>query len=108
MSDGFDQRLDGIETKYKLESEQKFRAVAKRNKLLGRWAAGLMGLGDDKVEAYVMDVVKSDFEEAGHEDVFRKVKGDLEASSANISDDELRAKMAEFYGQACKDIAKEG
>ena len=108
MSDGFDQRLDGFETKYKLEEEQKFRAVARRNKLLGRWAAGLMGLGDDKVEGYVMDVVKSDFEEAGHEDVFRKVKGDLDAAGQNVSDEELRSKMEELYGQACKEISEEG
>ena len=106
MSSGFEQREEGFETQFKLEQEQKFRATARRNKMLGRWAAGLMGLADDKVEAYAMDVVKSDFEEAGDEDVVRKVKADLEAAGASVSDEELRAKMQEFYGQACKEISE--
>ena len=106
MSSGFEQREEGFETQFKLEQEQKFRATARRNKMLGHWAAGLMGLADDKVEAYVMDVVKSDFEEAGDEDVVRKVKADLEAAGAGVSDEELRAKMQEFYGQACKEISE--
>ncbi len=108
MSSGFDQREEGFEAQFKIGQEQKFRATARRNKMLGHWAAGLMGLADDKVEAYVMQVVKSDFEETGDDDVLRKVKGDLESAGTSISDEELRAKMDELYAQACKEISEEG
>ena len=108
MSQGFERRQDGFEKKYKLEQEQQFRAAARRNKKLGRWAAEQMGLVGEDVDAYIMEVVKSDFEEAGDDDVFRKVKADLEAKEIKVSDEDLRARMDGFLADACREIAEEG
>ena len=108
MSDGFERRQDGFETKYKLQEEQKFRASARRNKLLGQWAGKRMGLADADLDAYVMEVVRSDFEEAGDDDVFRKVKGDFETKGHPIADEELRETMDRLYEEACRTIAEEG
>ncbi|MCH2145265.1 MAG: DUF1476 domain-containing protein [Phycisphaerales bacterium] len=108
MSSGFDQREEGFETQFKLEQEQKFRATARRNKMLGRWAAERMSLPAEEVDAYVMDVVKSDFEEAGDEDVLRKVMSDLEAKGVPVSAEELRKVMDDFYLEACKEVSQEG
>lgn len=108
MSEGFERRQDGYETKYKLEQEQQFRAAARRNKKLGRWAAELMGLAGEDVDAYVMEVIKSDFEEAGDNDVFRKVKSDFAAKDIEVSDEELRTKMDRFLEDASREIAEDG
>ena len=108
MSQGFDRRQDGFEKKYKLEQEQQFRASARRNKKLGRWAAERMGIAEDDIDAYVIEVVRSDFEEAGDDDVFRKVKGDLEAKGQGVSDAELRTTMDRLFEDACREIAEEG
>jgi hypothetical protein len=88
----FDDRENAFENKFAHDAEMQFRAEARCNKLLGLWAAGLMGLEGDAAADYAKEVVKSDFEEAGHEDVYRKVSGDLgdKADEATI-----RAKMQE-------------
>ncbi len=89
----FDDRENAFESKFAHDSEMQFRAEARRNKLVGLWAAGLMGKSGDDAAAYAMEVVSADFEEAGIEDVVRKVAGDLgEKASAEV----IRAKMAEF------------
>ncbi|HHB80925.1 MAG TPA: DUF1476 domain-containing protein [Aliiroseovarius sp.] len=95
----FDDRESTFENKFAHDEEMQFKAAARANKLLGLWAAELLGKQGDDAEAYASEVVKSDFEEAGHEDVFRKVSGDLgdKADEATI-----RAKMAE-----CTVTAKE-
>ena len=108
MSEGFERRQDGYETKYKLEQEQQFRAAARRNKKLGRWAAEQMGLAEEDVDAYVMEVIKSDFEEAGDDDVFRKVKSDFAAKDIEVSDEVLRTKMDRFLEDASREIAEDG
>lgn len=108
MSEGFNRRQDGYEAKYKLEQEQQFRAAARRNKKLGRWAAEQMGLVGEDVDAYMVEVVKSDFEEAGDDDVFRKVKADLATKDIEVSDEDLRARMDRFLEEACREIAEEG
>ena len=89
----FDDREKAFESKFAHDSEMQFRAEARRNKLVGLWAAGLIGLSDDAARAYAMDVVNADFEEAGTEDVVRKVAGDLGAKS---SADEVRRKLVEL------------
>ena len=89
----FDERESAFENKFAHDEEMKFKAEARRNKLLGLWAAGLMGKSGDAAEAYAREVIHADFEEAGHEDVVRKVKGDL---GDKASEDEIRAKMAEY------------
>ena len=84
----FDDRERAFETKYARDQEMQFRIVARRNRLLGQWAANLMGLSQAEADAYASDVIRADFEEAGDEDVIRKVLGDL--TSAGIECDEAR------------------
>ena len=93
----FDDRESAFENKFAHDAEMQFRAEARRNKLLGLWAAELLGKSGDEASAYATEVVKSDFEEAGDEDVFRKVSGDLGSS---VSETELRAKMSELMAVA--------
>lgn len=93
----FDDRENAFEAKYAHDAEMQFKADARRNKLLGLWAAELMGKTGDDALAYAKEVVKSDFEEAGHEDVYRKVSGDL---GDKASEAEIRAKMSELMAQA--------
>ncbi|GAB1362744.1 DUF1476 domain-containing protein [Rhodobacter sp.] len=89
----FDDRENAFEAKFAHDGEMQFKAEARRNKLLGLWAADLMGKSGDEAAAYAMEVVSADFEEAGTEDVVRKVAGDLGGKS---SADAVRAKMAEL------------
>ncbi|KAJ04711.1 DUF1476 domain-containing protein [Sulfitobacter mediterraneus] len=100
----FDNRENAFENKFAHDAEMQFKADARRNKLLGLWAAGLMGKSGAEAEAYAKEVVKSDFEEAGHEDVYRKVAGDLgdKADEATI-----RAKMASCLVEAKAQIMAE-
>ena len=93
----FDDRENAFENKFAHDAEMQFKADARRNKLVGLWAAELMGKTGDDAENYAKEVIKSDFEEAGHEDVYRKLSGDLgdKADEATI-----RAKMTECMAQA--------
>ena len=93
----FDERENAFENKFAHDAEMQFKAEARRNKLLGLWAAELMGKSGDEAETYAKDVVKSDFEEAGDDDVLRKVSGDLDGKA---SDDDIRAKMSELMAIA--------
>ena len=100
----FDDRENAFEAKYAHDAEMQFKADARRNKLLGLWAAELLGKTGEDAAAYTREVIKSDFEEAGHEDVFRKVSGDLgdKADEATI-----RAKMAELLVEAQNQVMSE-
>ena len=100
----FDDRENAFENKYAHDAEMQFKADARRNKLLGLWAADLMGKTGDDAAEYAKEVVKSDFEEAGDEDVYRKVSGDLgdRADEATI-----RAKMAELMVEAKAQLMQE-
>ena len=89
----FDDREHAFEAKYALDSEMQFRAEARRNKLAGLWAAELLGKTGEAAQAYAMSVVASDFEEAGIEDVVRKLAADLGTAA---SADQIRAKLAEL------------
>ena len=104
----FDKREEGFEKKFAHDEELKFKAYARRNKLLGLWAAEHMGLSAEHAKEYAAEVVASDFEEAGDEDVFRKVSADLKAKGASVSDDMLRKKMAELTATAREQILSEG
>jgi len=101
---GISDREKAFENKFAHDQELRFKAEARRNKLVGLWAAGLLGKADP--DAYAKEVVAADFEEAGDEDVIRKVKADLTAGGVSITDEELRAKMVEFLGQAIEQIQK--
>lgn len=93
----FDDRENAFENKFAHDAEMQFRAEARRNKLVGLWAADLMGKSGDDASAYAIEVVNADFEEAGIEDVVRKVAADL---GDKASADTIRAKMAEMLGVA--------
>ena len=85
----FDDRERAFETKFAHDEEMKFRIVARRNRLLGEWAARQMGLSEAEAETYAKDVIRSDFEEAGEHDVIRKVLGDLTAAGVDIDEDKV-------------------
>ncbi|MBI6628408.1 DUF1476 domain-containing protein [Pontibaca salina] len=100
----FDERKKAFENKYAHDEEMLFKATARRNKLVGLWAAELLGKSDDEAAEYAKEVVRSDFEEAGHEDVVRKVAADL-GSKADA--DTIRAKMDELLPVAKAQIMEE-
>jgi hypothetical protein len=104
----FEDRQKGQEAKFAFDAEKKFKAEARRNKLVGIWAAELLGLTGAEANAYAAEVVAADFEEAGDEDVFRKVSGDLKAKGLSVSDDVIRQKMASLVHTANEQIAAEG
>ncbi|MBX3529815.1 MAG: DUF1476 domain-containing protein [Rhizobiaceae bacterium] len=97
-------RQDGFEKKFAHDEETRFKATARRNKLLGLWAAGLMGKSGDAAEAYAKDVVKADFAEVGDEDVFRKVRSDFDSAGVTQSDHQIRRQMEDLMVQAVEQI----
>ena len=103
----FDDRERGFEKKFALDQEQEFKAAARRNRALGKWAAGLMGLEGKHVDDYAQAVVKSDLELPGDEDVLRKVFEDLKGSGVSVTEGDVRMKMAELMAQA-REEAKAG
>jgi hypothetical protein len=103
----FDDREKGYESKFALDQEQEFKAMARRNKLLGLWAAEKMELSPDSAEEYAKAVVRADFEQPGEEDVFRKVAGDFKASGMTVSEGEIRSKMDEL-GSVARDQIRAG
>ena len=98
----FDNREAAFENKFALDEELRFKANARRNKLLGLWAAERLGKSGAEAEAYAKSVVLADFQEAGEDDVLRKVSGDLEG--AGVPEDEVRAQMAVLMQRAAKEI----
>lgn len=100
----FDKREEGFERKFALDEEMKFRAVARRNRMLGAWAAQKLGLSGPDAEAYVKAVVASDFEEAGDQDVFRKIRKDFDDKGVDQSDHQIRRTMDELLGQALQQL----
>ena len=97
-------RQEGFERKFALDEEQKFRAMARRNKLLGLWAAEKLGKTGEAAEAYAKEVVKSDFEEAGEEDVFRRVRADFDKAGVAQSDHQIRRQMSDLLAEAVRQI----
>jgi hypothetical protein len=100
----FDKREEGFERKYALDEEQKFKAEARRNKLLGLWVAEKLGITGDEANAYAKEVVAADFEEAGDADVMRKVVKDLGAKNVAITEQQIRVKMDELMAQAVMQV----
>ena len=103
----FNKRQEGFEKKFALDEEQKFKAEARRNKLLGLWAAEKLGITGDAANAYAKEVVAADFEEAGDGDVLKKVLGDLNAKGQAVTERDVRAKMDELLAVAAAQV-KEG
>jgi len=100
-------REDAYENKFAHDEELRFKAFARRNKLLGLWAAEKMGKPAEEVEAYAKEVIASDFEEVGEEDVFRKIRGDFDAAGVDQSDHQIRRTMEELLSEAVKQIKSE-
>jgi hypothetical protein len=103
----FDKREEGFERKFALDEELRFRAEARRNKLLGLWAADKMGLTGADADAYAKAVVQADIAEAGDEDVFRKIRADFDAKKVDQSDHQIRRTMEELRAMALDQLRNE-
>jgi hypothetical protein len=97
----FDKREEGFEKKFALDEEQRFKAIARRNKLLGLWTAGKLGKSGAEAEAYAKGVVMAEFEAGGDEDVFRKLQKDL---AGTVPDAEIRSMMNELLAKAATEV----
>jgi len=100
----FDKREEGFEKQFAHDEELKFKATSRRNKLLGLWAAEKLGRKGPDADAYAKEVVMADFEEAGEDDVFRKIRKDLDAGGVAATDQEIRTAMDELMGKAIEQI----
>src|SRR5262249_17174928 len=103
----FDEREKSFERKFALDEDLKFRSEQRRNRLLGEWAAGKLGMTGPAVEDYVKALRKADLASKGHDDVFRKLRADFDAKGVAISDAELRRAMSEHLAQAVSQIEAE-
>jgi hypothetical protein len=107
MSGSFEKREKGFEAKWAHDEELRFKVYARRNKLLGLWAAAEMGVTGPAADSYAKEVIASEFERAGDEDVFEKIRRDFDARGVAISDHLLRRKMEEFLEVAKHQIETE-
>lgn len=104
----FDERKDRYEKKFAHDAELRFKAESRRNRLVGRWAAGLLGLEGDKAEEYVSSVIRADLKEAGDADVLAKIRADFEAAGVRQSEHQIRRHMDEFMAEAMRQLQDEG
>jgi len=104
----FDNREKAFESKFALDEELRFKAGARRNKLLGLWAAEKLGLTGEKAAEYAGAVVRSDFEKPGDDDVFEKVRADFDAAGVALSDQQIRTAMSEFMAMAVEQLRAAG
>jgi hypothetical protein len=100
----FDKRAEGFEKQFAHDEELKFKATSRRNKLLGLWAAEKLGRKGPDADSYAKEVVMADFEEAGDDDVFRKVRSDFDAAGVAATDQEIRTTMIDLMGKAIQQI----
>ena len=107
MAGTFEKREKGFESKWAHDEELRFKVFARRNKLLGVWAAGEMGISGPAADAYAKEVVAADFEKPGDDDVFDKVRRDLDAKKIALSDHMLRRKMEELLEEAKRQVETE-
>jgi hypothetical protein len=103
----FEEREKGFERKFAHDEELKFKATARRNRLLGLWAAEQMGVTGDAAQAYAREVIKADLAKPGEEDVVRKIRVDFDAKGVSQSDHQIRHKMADLMGEALGQIESE-
>ena len=104
MSDAFEERKRAFEEKFAHDQELLFKAQARRNYKLGLWVADLLGLSGEEAEKYAKEVILADLEEPGEEDVFRKVRADLDAKGVDISDHRIRHRMQELLEEAVQEL----
>ncbi|MBI1180502.1 MAG: DUF1476 family protein [Alphaproteobacteria bacterium] len=103
----FDNREKAFEAKFAHDQELAFKVMARRNKLLGLWAAGELGLTGDAANDYALQVIKADFLDAGDEDVFRKVKADLDAKQVDVTEHRIRKEMEDLMTEAKRQLMEE-
>jgi hypothetical protein len=103
----FDDRERGFEAKHARDEDLAFRIIARRNRLLGEWAARLMGLSEEETSAYTKEVIRADFEEAGDEDVIRKLLGDLTAAGVETDDSKIREALVHKEAEARRQIMEQ-
>jgi hypothetical protein len=103
----FEDRQKGFERKFALDEELRFKSTARRNKLLGLWAAEKMGLSGDEAQSYAREVIKADLSEPGEDDVFRKIRADFDAKGVDQSDHQIRRAMADLLANAVSQIEAE-
>jgi len=103
----FDERKKSFEKKFQMDEELKFKVFARSNKYLGKWAAKLLGIdNEEKIQNYIQEVIKSDLQESGQEDVFRKIKNDFKSASISVDDKAIRNAMEKSLYNAKEDFKK--
>ena len=100
----FDEREKSFEKKYAKDEELKFKVAARSNKYLGEWASSQLGKNNEEKQKYIEEIIKADMEEAGSEDVFRKIKKDFQKASVNIEDSEIRSEIEKALNRAKEDF----
>ena len=106
MNKIYDERAKGFEKKFQMDEELQFKVAARSNKYLGEWASTKLGKNEEEKKNYIQEIIKSDLEEAGQEDVFRKIKSDFQAASLAIEDSEIRDQMEKALLRAEEDFKK--
>ena len=103
----FEEREKSFEKKFQMDEELKFKILARTNKYLGEWAAKILGINsEDKKQNYIQEIIKSDLQEPGQEDVFRKIKNDFKVASISMDDKEIRLAMEKSLQNAKEDFKK--
>ena len=102
----FDEREKGFEKKFAKDQELQFKVAAKSNKYLGEWASSKLGKNDTEKQNYIQEIIKADMEEAGQEDVFRKIKKDFQTASISVEEKEIRNQMEQALSRAKEDFKK--
>ena len=102
----FDEREKSFEKKFQIDEELQFKISARSNKYLGEWVSVKLGKNEEEKNKYIQEIIKSDLEEVGHEDVFRKIQKDLKSASINIEDSEIRDQMKKALSRAKEDFKK--
>ena len=106
MSDKFDERKTGFEKKFQMDEEMQFKIAARSNKYLGEWVSLKLGKSEEEKKNYIQEIIRSDLEEAGQEDVFRKIKRDFQKASISIEEKEIRDQMEKALLRAKEDFKK--
>ena len=106
MSDKFTDRKKSFEKKFQMDEEMQFKIAARSNKYLGEWASSMLGKNEEEKKSYIQEIIKSDLEEAGQEDVFRKIKKDFQVASISVEEKEIRNQMEKALSRAKEDFKK--
>ena len=106
MNNKFTDREKGFEKKFQMDEELQFKIASRSNKYIGEWVSSMLHKNEEETKKYIQEVIKSDLEEAGHEDVFRKIKSDFQAASINVEETEIRNQMEKALSRAKEDFKK--